>query len=1192
MATQHVLMVLPNEHVKANKKLKLQAASIQELAAQVAVAVKLGEDAVLCSPTEGAPSASDEYTSLAEIGEKAKVMVWPARSLRASSLAAAAEEEVEEEQPAADGAVTLALVCPEDCGPGDTVAVEVDGAEIEVEIPDGVGPGDEFEVHLAPNAQADMPEDVAAAAEADAAAPTGGGQAHSAVQAERVLLVMPNAHVASSKKLKLQAASIQELAAQVAVAVKLGEDAVLCSPTEGAPSASDEYTSLAEIGEKAKVMVWPARSLRASSLAAAAEEEEEEEEQQAVAADVAPRGTEVPAPQPAEAEQPAMTGAAAAAAAAQDAAEATRSRMTKAIELEKNPDRLTELMVESMEFGDALAAERMAIQDRFEAILQVQEDERIMSRELESMEQAPVPKPKGLRRLSIAAAAPRVGARRLSLAVGGGKKEDLDAMAAMAAAAAEFDAIAAAADAQFSTSDTTVASEPSAAAEASGGASPTSDSSTSTSGRTRSPRALDSGPLDRACRDGNSDRAINFARENPGLLVEKNRQGMLPLHEILRHDAPIDAVRVLVELAPETLSIPNDNGRTAAEVATRGFKPNPALLAYLHEATEAYVGAKRMELEQHRRDEARSFILMVMPNDYVPVVKKLKLEAKSIAELTTLVGEAVNMAEDAMLCPHTDDGSTAAQYASLDAVGEKAKVTVWPASLLTELANGAAMPSEEEAMFAAAAGIVSARAAEEQDTRMIAEEEHKVFSELMAEELATEEEEEAQEEAQEELGGDAVSTADATASAAAATAALATALASHAQAEHELSVSRSELRELQGQLQEAQASATAFGSAAQQAKDELAESLAEASGLRVELDAAAAAAEEKEIEIAMLLEENSEATVPKDLYDKIVSDLSAATSAHQDQVAALHAAHQEKLSSAAEEAEIELAMLQHEKSEAEVAQQAVAATLETALAEASTLGAELLSAREKHQAQVSEHSSALAAHAVELESVRASLSGSTAEIEASLRAEMDGLRAANAEEVATLRAELSTAAEERDFEAELAQQKDEAHESELLALRENHLAATERLRHEVLQAQLQAQALAEDKSHISAQMEAALGRQAAEYEAATANSQQFGSDLPGAGDDGAAAGMGPILTDARKLGVPPTLRRQLRSVAAVQKLASGNDAVLSIATELAMWPAVRSAESARQEALELRRRLQTHSVQGGSAPPEGIPHAS
>ena len=132
--------------------------------------------------------------------------------------------------------------------------------------------------------------------------------------------------------------------------------------------------------------------------------------------------------------------------------EMVRGKIGWALENEMNPDKLTELVLESLDFGDALETERMALQSRFEGMLLAQEEERLTSRQVEEAENAAVKK-KGLRRLSIApgnklsvgggkkaaggspaaAAAARGAGRRLSLAVGGGKKDDMDAQTAMAA---------------------------------------------------------------------------------------------------------------------------------------------------------------------------------------------------------------------------------------------------------------------------------------------------------------------------------------------------------------------------------------------------------------------------------------------------------------------------------------------------------------------------------------------------------------------------------------------------------------------------------------------------------------------------------------------------------------------------------------------------------------------------------------
>jgi hypothetical protein len=48
---------------------------------------------------------------------------------------------------------SLVLECPEGAGPGDTLEVEWEGREIEIEIPAGVSVGQEFEVAIAMGAR-------------------------------------------------------------------------------------------------------------------------------------------------------------------------------------------------------------------------------------------------------------------------------------------------------------------------------------------------------------------------------------------------------------------------------------------------------------------------------------------------------------------------------------------------------------------------------------------------------------------------------------------------------------------------------------------------------------------------------------------------------------------------------------------------------------------------------------------------------------------------------------------------------------------------------------------------------------------------------------------------------------------------------------------------------------------------------
>jgi hypothetical protein len=78
-----------------------------------------------------------------------------AAEIAADRMALITAEEMENHPGAAAAAAsptaTLVLECPEGAGPGDTLEVEWEGNEIEIEIPAGVSAGQEFEVEIAPD---------------------------------------------------------------------------------------------------------------------------------------------------------------------------------------------------------------------------------------------------------------------------------------------------------------------------------------------------------------------------------------------------------------------------------------------------------------------------------------------------------------------------------------------------------------------------------------------------------------------------------------------------------------------------------------------------------------------------------------------------------------------------------------------------------------------------------------------------------------------------------------------------------------------------------------------------------------------------------------------------------------------------------------------------------------------------------
>ena len=80
----------------------------------------------------------------------------PAQRTAALEPAPAAQPEPEQEE---DGAETLSVVCPEGLSAGDTLTVEVDGAEVEVVVPEGVAAGEEFDVRLGAEPEEQPPEE-------------------------------------------------------------------------------------------------------------------------------------------------------------------------------------------------------------------------------------------------------------------------------------------------------------------------------------------------------------------------------------------------------------------------------------------------------------------------------------------------------------------------------------------------------------------------------------------------------------------------------------------------------------------------------------------------------------------------------------------------------------------------------------------------------------------------------------------------------------------------------------------------------------------------------------------------------------------------------------------------------------------------------------------------------------------------
>eukprot|EP01043_Picozoa_sp_COSAG02_P000738 COSAG02_NODE_14_length_56855_cov_512.793661_19_plen_1225_part_00 len=77
--------------------------------------------------------------------------------------------------------------------------------------------------------------------------------------------------------------------------------------------------------------------------------------------------------------------------------------------------------------------------------------------------------------------------------------------------------------------------------------------------------------------------------------------------------------------------------------------------------------------------ESRKFMLLVTENDAIPHSKKLQIVASDVDELFDKVAEGLGMDEPVFVCPVASSIDEAIPFESLDGVGDKVKVSVWPA---------------------------------------------------------------------------------------------------------------------------------------------------------------------------------------------------------------------------------------------------------------------------------------------------------------------------------------------------------------------------------------------------------------------------------------------------------------------------------------------------------------------------------
>lgn len=564
-----------------------------------------------------------------------------------------------------------------------------------------------------------------------------------------------------------------------------------------------------------------------------------------------------------------------------------------------------------------------------------------------------------------------------------------------------------------------------------------------------------------------------------------------------------------------------------------------------------------------------SYVLMVLPNEHVKANKKLKLQASSMQELSAKVAAAVKLGEDAVLCAPTTTGAPSAsdQFTSLAELGNKAKVMIWPVRSLLGL-NGSGGSG------ARSIALECPEDCETGDTVAIEVDGVEIEVEIP----------------------DGVGPGDA----------FEVYLPPDKGEEGENNDNEVDSAGVMEGLEPESAAMAGTGAdpatapnatGYEQDRSKLAQYRAEADALQGRLPSATATDVKKDSEIASLRQAMSDQAMAAKLRDKTVSELSAANSALEDKVALL----QEELSIKAEEAEVELAMMQQEKAEIVSSQAKVVASLDNATAEAEGLASQLVQAHKKCTEFVSENGSLRATCRAEIEELREKLTSSAAEVHAQLRTEMDELRASHSKELDAMNLKLSAATQERELENKLAQQHGQAQgttpasECELQHASETNdeiirelQVECDRLRQEVQQGEQQIERLLVEKRHGARTGETAsiLGTHATPVSVDTGSQHRTGDDLW----DHASENMGPALSDARQLGLTPALRRQLKSVPAIQKLANGNDAILSIAAELALWPAVRNAGTSWQDMLEPTRR--EHGIESkvsGSGLPEGVP---
>eukprot|EP01052_Picozoa_sp_SAG31_P013732 SAG31_NODE_834_length_11650_cov_7.572245_2_plen_790_part_00 len=265
------------------------------------------------------------------------------------------------------------------------------------------------------------------------------------------------------------------------------------------------------------------------------------------------------------------------------------------------------------------------------------------------------------------------------------------------------------------------------------------------------------------------------------------------------------------------------------------------------------------EEEAARLAATKEFMLMVMPSPIVESGRKLKCGAHSLENLRSQLSEALGVDSDIVISLAVGEGEEPTAVESLDDVGAKAKLQVWPQSHFEGSAVEERAAARAEA--AAAAEEEAAAAAEEEMARIAAEEQEaaaaaqrEADAQAAAAAVAAAEEEAATAMAEEEAAA-AAAQKEAEALAAAATAAAEEEEAARALAEEEAAAAAAQ--------REAEAQAAAAAAAAAE-EEEAARALAEEEAVAQAAAAAAAAAEEEEAARALAEEEAAAAAAQRE----------------------------------------------------------------------------------------------------------------------------------------------------------------------------------------------------------------------------------------------------------------------------------------------------------------------------------------